>query len=240
MAFTRRIPSKVRLSHSAVRETRLIYPTFVTDWQRYMAGNTEETGTVDTVNTLFITVDSLRRDFLGAYADRPSNFGYDVATPNLDRFAERAAIFDSHYAGSLPCMPARREFLAGVQEFLWRPWGPMEPFDVTVPERARAVGAPSQLITDHDHYFEYGGDGRVEGDTGVAVSQTYVIGDVAVHVRTRTIPGVESRSVRASSPCAAHPEPKPSSSRCRSLSVRNSGTASIVFRDPPSSCFQRV
>jgi arylsulfatase A-like enzyme len=113
-------------------------------------------------NVLLITIDSLRRDFLGAYRDRPHVVDYDVATPNLDRFADRAAVFDTHYAGSLPCMPQRREFLCGVREFLWRPWGPVEAFDETVPALAGEVGATTQLVTDHYHYFEHGGQGYYE------------------------------------------------------------------------------
>jgi len=113
-------------------------------------------------DVLFITIDSLRRDFLGAYRDRPRVTDYDVATPNLDRFAERAAVFDTHYAGSLPCMPQRREFMCGIQEFLWRPWGPAEPYDETVPALAGDTGAVTKLITDHYHYFEHGGHGYYE------------------------------------------------------------------------------
>lgn len=106
------------------------------------------------MNVLCICVDTLRRDFLGAYADRPIDFEYAVDTPNLDRFAERAAIFENHYAGSLPTMPSRRELLTGTTEFLWRGWGPIEPHDTTLPERARAEGAVSQLITDNYHAFQ--------------------------------------------------------------------------------------
>ena len=117
-------------------------------------------------DVLLITVDSLRRDFLGAYRDRPRVVDYDVATPNLDRFAERAAVFDSHYAGSLPCMPQRREFICGIQEFLWRPWGPVEPYDRTVPALAGEAGATTKLVTDHYHYFEHGGHGYYEDYDG--------------------------------------------------------------------------
>ena len=115
------------------------------------------------MNTLFVSIDSLRRDFLSAYGESPA---IDVATPNFDRFAERAAVFDSHYAGSLPCMPARREWLTGTQEFLWRPWGPIEPFDNTLPELARQNGILSQLITDHYHYFQHGSNGYYEDFNG--------------------------------------------------------------------------
>jgi arylsulfatase A-like enzyme len=115
------------------------------------------------VNVLFVSIDSLTRKFLGAY---DGSVEFDVETDNLDRFAERAATFDTHYAGSLPCMPARREWLAGVQEFLWRPWGPMEPFDRPLPRAAREEGVVTKLITDHFHYIQHGSNGFYEDFNG--------------------------------------------------------------------------
>jgi arylsulfatase A-like enzyme len=103
------------------------------------------------MNVLFISIDSLSRHFLGVHPEISVEF--DVEADNLDRFAERTAVFDTHYAGSLPCMPARREWFTGTKEFLWRPWGPIEPFDRTLPEAALHEGILTQLITDHYHYF---------------------------------------------------------------------------------------
>ena len=114
------------------------------------------------MNVLMLSIDSLRRDFLGAYRDSPHIIDYDVATPNLDAFAGRATIFNNHYVGSLFCMPTRREWLAGVQEFPWRGWGPIEPFDTTVPQAAREAGVFTKLITDHYHYFQHGSSGYYE------------------------------------------------------------------------------
>ncbi|WP_225333075.1 sulfatase [Halomicrobium urmianum] len=116
-------------------------------------------------NVLLISLDSLRKDVLGAYEDS-GTFDYEVSTPTLDAFAERATVFDSHYAGSLPCMPARREWLAGVREFLWRPWGPIESYDTTLAEAARDAGVLTQLITDHFHYFQHGSWGYYEDFNG--------------------------------------------------------------------------
>lgn len=111
------------------------------------------------MNGILIIADSLNRHFLTAYGGDAEP---KVATPNIDRLASRAFIMDRHYAGSLPCMPARRELLCGVQEFLWRPWGPREPFDVTLPQAARNAGVLTQLITDHFHYFQHGSGGYCE------------------------------------------------------------------------------
>ncbi len=113
------------------------------------------------MNVLFVSIDSLRRDHLGAY-DEDRGYGYDVESDALDEFAERAAVFDTHYAGSLPCMPARREWFTGIQEFLWRPWGPTEPFDDTIPQQARHSDTLTELITDHFHYFQHGSSGYYE------------------------------------------------------------------------------
>ncbi|WP_137285781.1 sulfatase-like hydrolase/transferase [Halorussus salinisoli] len=118
------------------------------------------------MNVLLVSVDSLRWDFLSAYRERPLGYDYEVETPNFDRFAERATTFDRHYAGSLFCMPARREWLTGVREFLWRTWGPVEPFDETLPRLARSAGTPAALVTDHYHYFQHGSHGYYEDFSG--------------------------------------------------------------------------
>lgn len=111
------------------------------------------------MNCLFVTIDSLNRHFLRDYVASPQ---IDVVTPSLQAFAQKAIRFDRHYAGSLPCMPARREFLTGIQEFLWRPWGPVEPFDRSLARVAREADCLTQLITDHYHYFQHGSHGYYE------------------------------------------------------------------------------
>ena len=105
------------------------------------------------MKTIFILMDSLNRHYLTAYgADK-------VRTPNIDRLAERGIVFDSHYAGSLPCMPARRELMTGRLNFLEAPWGPIEPWDDCLPEELRRQkGTYCHMITDHYHYFESGGE----------------------------------------------------------------------------------
>lgn len=115
------------------------------------------------MNLLWISIDSLNRHFLKAYG-QPIEL--DVKTPNLDAFARKAAVFDAHYAGSLPCMPARREFWTGIQEFLWRPWGPIEPYDRPLARLARERGIVSQLITDHYHFIQHGSHGYAEDFVG--------------------------------------------------------------------------
>lgn len=113
------------------------------------------------MKTLFVILDTLRRDYLEPYGDAPH--GFHVHTPNIRRLAERSVTFDNHWVGSLPCMPARRELMTGRHNFLERGWGPLEPFDDVLPEQLRRRAgrkAFSHLITDHYHYFYLGGEGH--------------------------------------------------------------------------------
>ena len=81
----------------------------------------------------------------------------DAHTPNFDRLARHAVTFDNCYVGSMPCMPARRELHTGRYNFLHRSWGPLEPFDDSMPEMLKKHGIYTHLTTDHQHYWEDGG-----------------------------------------------------------------------------------
>jgi arylsulfatase A-like enzyme len=103
------------------------------------------------VKTVFVLFDSLNRHMLGCYG------GTRIPTPAFDRLAARSLVFDRHYVGSLPCMPARRDLLTGRLTFLHRSWGPLEPFDNAFPQLLRESGVYTHLVTDHYHYWEDGG-----------------------------------------------------------------------------------
>ena len=104
------------------------------------------------MKVVFVLFDSLNRHALGCY-------GGPVATPNFDRLAARSVVFDRHFVGSLPCMPARRDIQTGRLNFLHRGWGPLEPFDRSIADLLGEHGIYTHLITDHYHYFEDGGTG---------------------------------------------------------------------------------
>ena len=75
------------------------------------------------MKAVMLMFDSLNREMLEPY-------GCDwTKTPNFERLAERSVRFTQCYAGSLPCMPARRELHTGRYNFLHRSWRPVEPFD---------------------------------------------------------------------------------------------------------------
>jgi len=103
------------------------------------------------MKAIMVMFDSLNRHMLPPY-------GCDwVHAPNFRRLAERSVTFNNCYAGSLPCMPARREIHTGRYNFLHRSWGPIEPFDRSMPEMLKENGVYTHLVSDHYHYWEEGG-----------------------------------------------------------------------------------
>jgi len=103
------------------------------------------------MKAIFLLFDSLNRKALSAY-------GGSVETPNFDRLKDRSITFNNHYAGSMPCMPARRDLQTGRYNFFHSSWGPMEPYDNSMPRILREEKDTfSHIVTDHIHYFEDGG-----------------------------------------------------------------------------------
>ena len=103
------------------------------------------------MKAIMVMFDTLNRRMLPPY-------GCDwVKAPNFQRLAGKAVTFDNCYAGSMPCMPARRELHTGRYNFLHRGWGPLEPFDDSMPEILKNSGVYTHLISDHAHYWEEGG-----------------------------------------------------------------------------------
>ena len=102
------------------------------------------------MKTVFVLFDSINRLMLEPYGSKI------LKTPNFQRLSEKAVTFDSHYIGSMPCMPARRDMQTGRHSFLHRSWGPMEAFDNSFPELLKKKKVHSHLISDHYHYWEDG------------------------------------------------------------------------------------
>lgn len=103
------------------------------------------------MKAIVLMFDSLNRKYLSPY-------GCDwIETPNFQRLSERAVQFNTSYVCSMPCIPARRDYLTGRPNFLHREWGPIEPFDQTFTGELRKAGIYSHLVTDHYHYWNIGG-----------------------------------------------------------------------------------
>lgn len=104
------------------------------------------------MRTIVILMDSLNRHCLSIYGSTWAR------TPNIERLAQRSCIFDNHFVGSAPCIPARHDLLTGRLDFLERNWAPIQPFDCTLPQVLRQHQIFSEMITDHYHYFHLGGE----------------------------------------------------------------------------------
>ena len=103
------------------------------------------------MKAIFVAFDSLNRHLLPPYGCAW------VHAPNFRRLAERTVTCDNAYVGSMPCMPARRDLHTGRYNFLHRSWGPLEPFDASLPELLQRHGVYTHLTSDHQHYWEDGG-----------------------------------------------------------------------------------
>jgi arylsulfatase A-like enzyme len=103
------------------------------------------------MKAILVLFDSLNRHFLPPYGNEW------IIAPNFERLAQRTVTFDNCYISSMPCMPARRELHTGRYNFLHRSWGPLEPFDDSMPELLKKAGVYSHLVSDHQHYWEDGG-----------------------------------------------------------------------------------
>ena len=103
------------------------------------------------MKAIMVMFDSLNRHMLEPYGCRWTH------TPNFERLAQHAVTFDNCWVGSMPCMPARRELHTGRYNFLHRSWGPLEPFDDSMPQALREAGVHTHLVSDHYHYWEDGG-----------------------------------------------------------------------------------
>ncbi len=98
-----------------------------------------------------VMYDTLCRHFMPSYGNEW------IKAPNFERLAKRSVQFQNFYVGSMPCMPARREMHTGRYNFLHRSWGPLEPFDDSMPAILDQHGVHSHKVTDHHHYWEDGG-----------------------------------------------------------------------------------
>lgn len=105
------------------------------------------------MKTILILMDTLNRRYLKSYNKKAVGI-----TPNFDEFSKDCIIYDNHFIGSAPCMPARRDIFTGRMHFLERGWGGIEPFDNTFPQILRNNGYYTHITTDHTHYFEIGGE----------------------------------------------------------------------------------
>lgn len=106
------------------------------------------------MNLICIMLDSFRQDHVGVYHQGKGPFDHipPCRTPNLDRFAESAIVFDNCYPEGLPTIPVRTCLMTGQMTLPFRPWQPLTPQDITVADFLRGEGYVCGLISDCYHY----------------------------------------------------------------------------------------
>lgn len=103
------------------------------------------------LNVLVITVDTLRLDHVGCYG-LPVGWIPEkrqaIQTPNLDRLAQRAAVFDRHYIGSFPTVPMRTDCFTGNVIFPRYDWKKLGAEEILLTEVLREAGYYGCMILD--------------------------------------------------------------------------------------------
>jgi arylsulfatase A-like enzyme len=121
------------------------------------------------VNIVVIVSDTFRRDRLSCYREPavlernsreprwkvpwPDRIAY---TPNLDRLAQRSAIFDRYYASGFPTMPTRADLLTGTWTFSYMSWEPLPRSAVTVSQLLADAGYVTAGVVDTPFYTKSG------------------------------------------------------------------------------------
>ena len=102
------------------------------------------------MNIAVIMIDTLRYDYVGA------NGNAWIKTPNLDRFAAEAWVFDQSYAASYPTIPYRTDALTGRYGAPLHAWRPLRYDLPTLPRALADLGYATQLIHDNPHLVNGG------------------------------------------------------------------------------------
>lgn len=114
------------------------------------------------MKTVFILCDTVNRRMIDIYNSR----GEEAARmPHLNRLAQRGVVFDNHWCGSAPCMPARKDIMTGRLNFLEKPWGAIEPYEQTLQTLLAEKNVHTMMFSDHSHYVIPGGENYTKGFT---------------------------------------------------------------------------
>ena len=62
------------------------------------------------MKAVFILCDTMNRRMLDIYNKERQN---TAQMPNLNRLAKKGVVFENHWCGSAPCMPARKDLMTG-------------------------------------------------------------------------------------------------------------------------------
>jgi len=96
------------------------------------------------MKAVFLMADTFRRDHVSCYGN------HWIHTPNLQKLASCAAVFENAYLGSFPTIPNRRDLILGSGDrgVPFNRWKQIEHDEVTLAERLGEKKVPSMLVTD--------------------------------------------------------------------------------------------
>lgn len=98
-------------------------------------------------NTIVVMFDSWQFNYTGCY-------GNDwIKTPNFDRFAKEAVLFENAYSNNLPTLPVRRSMMTGRFTLHEVGWGPLRQEDTTVADLLWGSGIDTALAYNSNVMF---------------------------------------------------------------------------------------
>jgi len=103
-----------------------------------------------TMNVIWITSDSFRRDHIGAYGNK------QIKTPSLDMLAAKSVLFQRHYAAAFPTMPTRADHFTGRWTLSFLGWAPLPSKVTTLAEILSAKGLHTAAVVDTPFYLRDG------------------------------------------------------------------------------------
>jgi arylsulfatase A-like enzyme len=98
--------------------------------------------------------DSLQFNYLGCYGNKW------IKTPNIDRLANEAVVFENAYAEGLPTIPVRRALMTGRFTLPFKGWSPLDPDDTSLADILWSHSTQTAIISDTTpmHLPKYGYD----------------------------------------------------------------------------------
>jgi len=106
------------------------------------------------LNLIVLMIDTMRMDHIGFHNEgKPVFDGIPACrTPNIDRFAAEAVVFDNMYPEALPTIPARAGLMTGARTLVNRPWAPLADTDISISEILGPNGYVCGIASDTYHY----------------------------------------------------------------------------------------
>ena len=102
------------------------------------------------MNIILCIFDTLRYDHIGFHGK------VDIETPNMDRIASQAMVYDRAFSASYPTIPHRTDVITGKYGSPFHAWMPL-PFSCpTLPRLLADEGYCTQLIHDTPHLVNGG------------------------------------------------------------------------------------